>query len=94
MKESPPGNERRTMRDTPPQSRKDEEIALTIVQDGKTRQITVRELAVGNKLAGDALLSLLVDKGMITAEEFYAKIEHLREQHYRPGTPPPDKAQE
>lgn len=81
------------MSDKSQPSRKGEEIALTIVQDGKTRQITVRKLAVGNKLAGDALLSLLVEKGIISAEEFYEKVEHLREQHYRPGTPPRDKAQ-
>ncbi len=65
------------------------DVALTIVQDGKTRQITVRELAVGNKLAGDALLSLLVEKGIVTAEEFQAKIRHLSEHHYRPGQPAP-----
>jgi len=76
------------------QRSKDEEIALTIVQDGKTRQVTVRELAIGNKLAGDALLSLLIEKGIISAEEFYAKIEHLKEQHYRPGTPQHDLQQE
>ena len=62
-------------------------IALTIIQDGRTRHVTLRELSVGNKLAGDALLSLLVEKGIVTAEEFQDKIRHLQEQHYRPGNP-------
>jgi len=69
-----------------------DEVALTIVQDGQTRQISVRELAVGNKLAGDALLSLLVEKGIVTVEEFQAKIRHLSEHHYRPGQPAPGEA--
>jgi len=64
-----------------------DDIALTIVQDGQTRQVTVRELCVGNKLAGDALLSLLVDKGIITAAEFQDRIRHLSQEHYRPGAP-------
>ncbi len=65
-----------------------ENIALTIVQDGKRRDVTVRELAVGNKLAGDALLSLLVEKGIVTAAEFQERIKQLSQQHLRPGHPP------
>jgi hypothetical protein len=79
--------ERNTVSGTPDKPSIGDDIALTIVQDGQTRQVTVRELCVGNKLAGDALLSLLIDKGIITAEEFQERIRHLSNEHYKPGTP-------
>ncbi len=67
------------------------EIALTIVQDGKRRDITVRELAVGTKLAGDALLQVLVEKGLVSHEEIAQKIRRISEEHFRAGGPPADR---
>jgi hypothetical protein len=64
------------------------EIALSFVQDGQRRDITVRELAIGTKLTTDALLSLLVEKGLLTAEELQARIHQISTEHYRAGEPP------
>ncbi len=67
-----------------------DEIAFSIVQDGKRRDVTVRELSVGTKLAGDALLQVLVEKGLVTHEEVTEKIRRISEERYRAGEPPPD----
>jgi len=61
-----------------------EEIALTLVAGNKRRDISVRELAVGNKLAADALLAILVDKGLVDAGEVRAKLQELSERNFRP----------
>lgn len=62
-----------------------DDVALTIVQDGRRRDVTTRELAVGNKLAGDALLQVLVERGLVTHEEVRAKLQRISEELYRPG---------
>jgi hypothetical protein len=62
-----------------------QDVALTIVQNGQRRDITCGELAVGNKLAHDALIALLVAKGIITPQELQGKILELRDRHYRAG---------
>jgi hypothetical protein len=64
------------------------EVALSFVQDGQRRDITVRELSIGTKLTTDALLSLLVEKGLLTAEELQARIHQISAEHYRSGEPP------
>jgi hypothetical protein len=68
------------------------EVALTIIQEGQRRDITVRELAVGTKLAGDALLQVLVEKGLVTHEEILERILRISEEHYRAGDPPGESA--
>ena len=67
-----------------------DDIAVTIVQDGRRRDVTVRELAVGTKLAGDALLQVLVERGLVTHEEIAEKIRKISQEHFRPGEPPAD----
>jgi hypothetical protein len=67
-----------------------DEIALSIVQDGQRRDVTVRELAVGTKLAGDALLQVLVDKGLVTHEEVSRQLRRITEERYRAGEPDHD----
>jgi hypothetical protein len=75
------------MSPTDPSGTPADDIALTLLRDGEKRPITIRELAVSNKIAGDALLALLIEKGFFTLEEFQTKIQHLSEDHYRPGEP-------
>jgi hypothetical protein len=65
-----------------------DDVALTLVVDGRRREITVRELCVGNKMAHDALLSLLFEKGIVTAEELHDRLHEFSQKHFRPGEPP------
>jgi hypothetical protein len=60
-----------------------DKVALTIVQGDQQREVSVRELALGNKLAGDALLAVLVEKGLVDAEDVRAKIRQLGRQNWR-----------
>jgi hypothetical protein len=64
------------------------EIAFSIVQDGQRRDVTVRELALGTKLASDALLQLLVEKGVLTPDEVRERIKRISSETWRPGDPP------
>ena len=64
------------------------ELAFSIVQDGQRRDVTVRELALGTKLASDALLQLLVEKGVLTPDEVRDRIRRISTEAWRPGEPP------
>lgn len=64
------------------------ELAFSIVQDGQRRDVTVRELALGTKLASDALLQLLVEKGVLTPDEVRERIKRISSETWRPGDPP------
>ncbi len=61
------------------------DIALSIVQEGRRRDVTVRELALGNKLAGDALLQVLAEKGLVDPDEVRERIRRIAQERYRPG---------
>jgi len=67
-----------------------DEIALSIVQDGRRRDVTVGELAVGTKLAHDALVQLLVERGLVTHDALRDRVRRITEEHYRGGPPPGD----
>ncbi len=60
---------------------------MTLVIGDRRRDITVRELAVGNKLAADALLAVLAEKGLVDAADVKARIKQFGERDYRPGLP-------
>jgi hypothetical protein len=62
-----------------------DDTALTLIQDGRRRDISVRELALGNKLAGDALLAVLAEKGLVNPAEVREKIHRLTEASPQPG---------
>jgi hypothetical protein len=64
-----------------------DDIALTIVQDGRRRDVTVGELAVGTKLAHDALAQILVEKGVVTHAELRERVRRISEENYRAGGP-------
>ncbi len=77
-------------RETP--RRPGDDVALTLIRDGERRDVTVRELTVSNKIAFDALLSVLAEKGLVEAAEVHARIRQLTSGHLRPGAPPPEPA--
>lgn len=64
------------------------ELAFSIVQDGQRRDVTVLELALGTKLATDALQQLLVEKGVLTPDEVRERIKRISSETWRPGDPP------
>ena len=63
-----------------------DDIAISVFKDGQRRDITVRELTVGNKLTCDALLSLLIEKGLIEPREIQQRIQQMTKQHFRPDS--------
>ncbi len=61
-------------------------IALKMVIDGKEKDITYEELALSNNLAQEALVRLLIDKGIFKAEEMLQMMETVKKERYRfPG---------
>jgi hypothetical protein len=58
-------------------------IALKMVVDGKERDVTFEELALSNNLAQEALVRLLIEKKMFTADELLAWIEKVKQERYR-----------
>ncbi|PJA29866.1 MAG: hypothetical protein CO189_01190 [candidate division Zixibacteria bacterium CG_4_9_14_3_um_filter_46_8] len=58
--------------------------ALLKIKIGKqVREVTYEELTLSNNLATEALLSLLIDKGVIDPEEYLKKIQDVRKERYR-----------
>jgi hypothetical protein len=44
---------------------------------------TVREMLLGNSMQVDALIQLMIDKGLITGEEFMAKLKKVQAEYQR-----------
>jgi len=58
--------------------------ALLKIKIGKqVREVTYEELTLSNNLATEALLSLLIDKGVIDPEEYLKKLQDVRKERYR-----------
>lgn len=62
---------------------------LKVMIDGKEREVTYEELALSNNLAQEALVRLLVDKGIIDAEELLEYMQTIKKERYR--VMPPEK---
>lgn len=60
-----------------------ENIALTIVVNGKQRKVSYEELALSNNLSQEALVRLLVEKKIIDARELVEMLETVRKERYR-----------
>jgi hypothetical protein len=43
--------------------------------------IVIKELAIANALQIDALIQLLIDKGIITEDDFFTKLEEVKEEY-------------
>ena len=60
-----------------------DDVVLSMIRDGRRTDLTAGELALGNKLAADALLAVLAEKGLVDPAEVQARIRELRERHWR-----------
>jgi hypothetical protein len=70
--------------------RRRDDVVLSMIRDGRRTDLTAGELALGNKLAADALLAVLAEKGLVDPAEVQARIRELRERHWRPAAAPAD----
>ena len=43
--------------------------------------VTFKELLISNSIQIDAAVQLLIDKGLITEQEFFAKLKQVQEQY-------------
>jgi len=46
--------------------------------------VTFKELLMANTYQTDALLQLLIEKGIITEQEFYLKLKEVQSQYQKP----------
>lgn len=58
-------------------------VAMRVVVDGQERLITFEELTLSNNLAQEALVSLLIKKGVIVGQELLDEITRVRKERYR-----------
>jgi len=64
----------------------DKKIALKMVINGKERDVTYEELALSNNLAQEALVRLLIEKGIFKPDEMLKMMETVKKERYRfPG---------
>lgn len=57
--------------------------AMKVVVDGKEKEISFEELTLSNKLAHDALVSLMIKKGIFTPQEMLDEITKVKKERYR-----------
>lgn len=60
------------------------DVALRMVVDGRSRDVTYQELALSNNLAQESLVRLLIKKKLFTAEELLEEMQAVRKERYRP----------
>ena len=58
-------------------------VAIKMIVDGKERDITYEELALSNNLAQEALVRLLIYKGLFKPEELMEMLEKVKKERYR-----------
>lgn len=51
--------------------------------EGK-EQVSAMELTIANSIQVDALTQLLIEKGLITEEDFYRKLKQVQRQYNQP----------
>lgn len=66
---------------------KKEKYAMKIVVDGQEKYISFEELALSNKLTQDALVGLLIKKGLFEPKELLDEINTVKNERFRPDTP-------
>ena len=57
--------------------------AMKMVVDGVEKKITFEELALSNNLSQQALVALLIKKGIFTGQEILDEITRVRTEQYR-----------
>lgn len=58
-------------------------VALKIVVGDQVREVTFDELTLSNNLGLEALVKVLVDKGVFKPDELQKEMENVREKRYR-----------
>lgn len=58
-------------------------VALKVSIGGQVRNVTFDELTLSNNLGLEALVTLLVHKGVFKAEELQQEMERIRKNRYR-----------
>ncbi len=58
-------------------------VAIKMVIDGKERDISFEELALSNNLAQEALVRLLIEKGLFKPNELLETMEKVKKERYR-----------
>ncbi|MEA2030358.1 MAG: hypothetical protein U9N55_02020 [candidate division Zixibacteria bacterium] len=61
----------------------EKKVALKMVIDGKERDISFEELALSNNLSQEALVRLLIDKGLFKPEDLMKMLEKVKKERYR-----------
>ncbi len=65
-------------------------VAMTVVVGDQKREITFDELTLSNNLALEALVKVLVDKGVFKVEELQQVMDKIRSERYAdPNTQTP-----
>ena len=71
---------------------KEKKVALKILIGDKEKDVTFEELCLSNNLAQEALVRLLLKKGVFKSEELLKEMEEVRKERYRsPGEVPEKK---
>lgn len=67
-----------------------EQTAMRIVADGKVRDVSYRDLLLSMNLSLEALMSVLIKKGLINPDDLLKAIEEIRDKHNSkmPGAEP------
>lgn len=58
-------------------------VAIKMVIDGKERDVSFEELALSNNLAQEALVRLLIEKGLFKPDELLKMMEKVKKERYR-----------
>jgi len=59
-------------------------VAMKIqMPDGTTKEVSFEELALSTNLASQALVRLLIKKGLISGEEFMESMQEMQKTHYK-----------
>jgi len=61
----------------------DKKIALKMVINGKEKDVSYEELALSNNLAQEALVRLLIEKGLFKPDEMLKMMETVKKERYR-----------
>ena len=61
-----------------------DKVAMKIqMPDGTVKEVSFEELALSNNLASQALVRLLIKKGIISGEEFLDSMQEMQKSHYK-----------
>lgn len=66
-----------------PDKNKSTKSLLKLKIGDQVREVTFEELCLSNNLATEALVSMLIEKGIIEPEEYMKKMQDVRKERYR-----------